>query len=50
MTVSMTDTLASSQANSTKYDGEIAQEKYSPSEIFQELKNQSTIIEPDTTG
>ena len=48
--VSMTDTLPTSQANSAKYDGEIAQEKYSPSEIFQELKTQSTIFEPDTTG
>ena len=43
------DTLPSTQTNSVKEDGEIAQENYSPSEMFQDLKNQRTIFEPDAS-
>ena len=34
------NTLPSTQTNSAKEDGEIAQENYSPPEMFQDLKNQ----------
>ena len=43
------ETLPSTQTNSVKEDGEIAQENYSPSEMFQDLKNQRTIFEPDAS-
>ena len=45
--VPIIDTLPSTQTNSTKEDGEIAQGNYSPSEMFQDLKNQRTIFRPD---
>ena len=32
-----------------KEDGEIAQGNYSPSEMFQDLKNQKKIFEPDAS-
>ena len=41
------DTLPSTQTNSAKEDGEIAQENYFPSEMLQDLKNQRTIFELD---
>ena len=41
--VPMIDTFQSTQTNSAKKDGEIAQKIYSPSEMFQDLKNQRTI-------
>ena len=47
--VPIIDTLPSTQTNSAKGDGEIAQENYSPSEMFQDLKNQRTIFEPDAS-
>ena len=43
------DTLPSTQTNSAKEDGEIAQENYSPSEMLEDLKNQKTIFEPDAS-
>ena len=43
----MIDTLPSSQTNSGKEDGKIAQGNYSPSEMLQDLKNQRIIFEPD---
>ena len=47
--VPIIDTLPSSQTNSAKEDGETAQENYSLSEMFQDLKNQRTIFEPDAS-
>ena len=47
--VPLIDTLLSTQASSAKEDGEIAQENYSPSEMFQDLKNQRTIFETDAS-
>ena len=47
--VPITDTLLSTQTYSVKEDGEIPQEKYSPSEMFLDLKNQRTIFEPDAS-
>ena len=41
------DILPSTQTYSTKEDSEIAQESYSSSEIFQDLKNQRTIFKTD---
>ena len=37
--VPIIDTLPSTQTNSAKEDGEIAQENYSPSEMFEDIKN-----------
>ena len=34
--------LPSTQTNSAKEDGELTQENYTPSEMFQDLKNQRT--------
>ena len=45
--VPIIDTLPSTQTNSAKEDGETAQENYSLSEMFQDLKNQRTIFEPE---
>ena len=47
--VPIIDTLPSTQTNSAKEDGEIGQENYSPSEMFQDLKNRRTIFEPDAS-
>ena len=47
--VPIIDTLPSTQTNSAKEDGEIAQENYSPSEMLEDLKNQKTIFEPDAS-
>ena len=47
--VPIINTLPSTQTSSTKEDGEIAQENYSPSEILQDLKNQRTNFEPDAS-
>ena len=47
--VPIIDTLPSTQTSSTKEDGEIAQENYSPSEMLQDLKNQRTNFEPDAS-
>ena len=47
--VPIIDTLPSTQTNSAKEDGETAQENYSLSEMFQDLKNQRTIFEPDAS-
>ena len=47
--VPIIDTLPSTQTNSAKENVEIAQENYSPSEMFQDLKNQRTIFEPDAS-
>ena len=41
------DTLRRTQTNSAKEDGEIAQENYSSSKMFQDLKKQRTIFEPN---
>ena len=41
------DTLRRTQTNSAKKDGEIAQENYSSSKMFQDLKNQIRIFEPN---
>ena len=43
------DTLLCTQTNSAKEDGEIAHENHSPSEMFQDLKNQRTIFELDAS-
>ena len=43
------DTLLSTQTNSAKEEPEAAQENYSPSEMFQNLKNQITVSELDTS-
>ena len=43
--VPIIDTLPSTQTNSAKEDGEMEEENYYPSEMFQDLKNQKTIIE-----
>ena len=45
--VPIIDTFQCTQTNSAKKDGEIAQKNYSPPEMFQDLKNQRTIFEPD---
>ena len=37
--VPIIDTLPSTQTNLAKEDGEIAQENYSPSEMFEDKKN-----------
>ena len=47
--VPIIDTLPSTQTNSAKEDDEIAQENYSPYEMFQDLKNQRKIFEPDAS-
>ena len=47
--VPIIDTLPSTQTNSAKEDGDIAQENYFSSEMFQDLKNQRTIFEPDAS-
>ena len=47
--VPITDILPSTQNNSAKENGGITQKKYSPSEMFQDLKNQRTIFEPDAS-
>ena len=46
--VPIVDTLPNTQINSAT-NGEIAQENYSPSEMFQDLKNKRTIFEPDAS-
>ena len=43
--VPIIDTLPSTQTNSAKEDGEMEEENYSPSEMFQDLKTQKIIIE-----
>ena len=47
--VPIIDTLPSTQTNSAKEDSEIVQENYSAPEMFQDLKNQRTILEPDAS-
>ena len=43
------DTLSSTQTHSAKEDREIAQEYYSPSEMFQDLHSQRTISKLDAS-
>ena len=47
--VPIIDTLPSTHINSAKEHGKILQENYFTSEMFQDLKNQRTIFEPDTS-
>ena len=47
LVVLILNTLRRIQTNSAKEDGEIAQENYSSSKMFQDLKNQRTIFEPN---
>ena len=47
--VPIIDTIPSTQTNSAKEDGEIAQENHSSSEMFQDLENQRTIFKPDVS-